>query len=365
MNAPVTNQPAQTATSTAAPAKPASVPPTAQSPQSPQTPTKPATPTTPVVAKSVVPTKPVQASLTPSASKAMNLAKPPPFKMSTPNTSVTKWLKMLVYARPGAGKTTLCMTAVDVPQMNDVLLINADKGDIVLEENTRIKNPQLLRDNIIECNDFKTAAMVHDFLKMHCKFRDEDNVKGLREYEAWLRGCKTEDIVEPKRFRTVIIDSLTELDIYCTYGLLGLTQENVLHGEASDIEVARFDEFRKNNQMVQMFSRAFRDLPIHVLSTSHEAYTEDEQRKKHYMPQLTGQLRTQITGFYDIVGYLTYKKEGEIITRQYWVQPVGPFHAKNRRSVFKDNFFKDPVMMDIMKGCQLLKPELPKENAAS
>lgn len=309
--------------------------------------------------------KPANAPLTPSGSKAMNLSKAPPFKMSAPNTAVTKWLKMLVYARPGAGKTTLCMSAVDVPEMNDVLLINADKGDLVLNDNDRIKNPHLLQDNIVECNDFKTAAMVHDFLKAHCLYRDTDRVDDLRRMEAWLRGCKPEDIDEPKRFKTVIIDSLTELDIYCTYGLLGLNQENVLHGEASEIEVARFDEFRKNNQMVQMFSRAFRDLPIHVLSTCHETYSEDEQRKKHYMPQLTGQLRTQVTGFYDIVGYLTYKKEGENILRQFWVQPVGPFHAKNRRSVFKDSFFKDPVMMDIMKGCKLLKPPAPEGDTAT
>lgn len=331
----------------------------------------PPKPTTPGLIKPAAPTapsttpKPAVAPLSPSGSKAVALKGTPPFKMQAPNTAVTKWLKLLVYARPGAGKTTLCMSAVDVPEMGDVLMINAEKGDQVLEDNDRIKRPDLLRDNIIPVNDFMTVAKIHEYLKSHCKFRDENNVEKLREYEAWLRGCDISDIDEPKRFKTVIIDSLTEIDIYCTYGLLGITQDKVLHGEAADIEVARFDEFRKNNQMVQMLMRAFRDLPIHVLATAHETYSEDEQRKKHYMPQLTGQLRTQVTGFFDIVGYLTFKKEGENITRYLGVQPVANFHAKNRRSVYKKDHFKDPTMKDIMEGCRLLKPELPQENTSA
>lgn len=324
------------------------------------------TPTKPATTIPSTPAKPAAAApLTPSGSKPVALKGAPPFKMSAPNTAVSKWLKLLVYARPGGGKTTLCASAVDVPEMNDVLFINADKGDLVITDNSRIKNPDLILPNIIECNDFMTVAKIHEYLKSHCKFRDENNVEKLREYEAWLRGCKPEDIDEPKRFRTVIIDSLTEVDIYCTYGLLGITQDKVLHGEAADIEVARFDEFRKNNQMVQMLMRAFRDLPIHVLATAHETYSEDEQRKKHYMPQLTGQLRTQVTGFFDIVGYLMFKKEGENITRYLGVQPVANFHAKNRRSVYKKDHFKDPVMMDIMRECQLLKPQLPTENTSA
>jgi hypothetical protein len=156
---------------------------------------------------------------------------------------------------------------------------------------------------------------------------------------------------------------MTEVDIYCTYGLLGLTQDKVLHGESSDIDVARFDEFRKNNQMVQMLCRAFRDLPIHVLAAAHEKYSEDELKKKTYMPALTGQLANQVPGFFDIVGWLTYVKEGDKLTRRMMVQPVGNFVAKNRRAVYKQDFFLDPTMQTIMSGCGLLKPELQVENA--
>jgi len=302
---------------------------------------------------SSTPAKPA-ANLSPSGTKPTVLKGAPPFTMGSPTTAVSKWLKLLVYSRPGGGKTTLCCTAVDIPDMRDVLFLNADKGDMVFFDNDRVKSPELLAQNMVNVSNFKTAAMIHDFLKGHCKHRDENNEAKLREQEAWLRGCSPEDIEQPKKFKTIIIDSLTELDIYCTYGLLGLTQDSVLHGEASEIEVARFDEFRKNNQMIQMLCRAFRDLPIHVLATATEAFTEDELRKKHYMPQLTGQLRTQVPGFFDIVGHLVAKQEGDKIDRKMWVQPVGNFVAKNRRSVYKANNFQDPYMLTIMRGCKLL-----------
>lgn len=303
-------------------------------------------------------------NLSPSGSKPNMLKGAPPFTLGAPKTEVSKWLKMLVYARPGGGKTTLLGSAVDIPQMRDVLYIDCEKGNLVISDNSRIKNPDLLLRNRIPVNDFKTVAMVHDFLKGHCLHRDNNDITKLKEQEAWLRGCDPSDIEEPSRFRTVLIDSMTEVDIYCTYGLLGLSQDKVLHGSADSIDVAKWDEFRKNNQSMQMLCRAFRDLPIHVLASAHEAYSEDEQRKKSYMPMLTGQLRRQVPGFFDIVGWLTFQREGDKITRRMMVQPTGPWEAKNRRSIYKDDHFKDPLMIDIMKGCKLLPDELQPESAS-
>lgn len=303
--------------------------------------------------------KPTTGALSPSGSKPNMIKTPPPFKMEKPSVALSRWLNMMVYGKPGSGKTTLLGTGADIPEMRDILYIDAERGNLTMEENPRIKNSQFLTDNRISVETFKEVAMVHDFLKAHCKHRDEGNVEKLRALEAQVRGCDPSEIEEPKQFRTVLMDSLTEIDIYCTYGLLGITQQNVLHGEASDIEVARFDEFRKNNQMVQMLCRAFRDLPIHFLASAGRVYAEDELRKRYYSPALTGQLKTQVPGFFDIVGYLDSAKVGDSIERRMYVKPVGNFEAKNRRSVFQGDFFKDPYMVDIMKGVGLLKPPAP------
>lgn len=302
----------------------------------------------------------VNANLTPSASKPQVIRTPPPFKMERPSTQVSRWLNLMVYGKPGSGKTTLIGTAVDIPEMRDILYVDAERGNLTIEENPRIKNPQFLIENRISVETFKEVAMVHDFLKAHCKHRDEGNIEKLRALEAQVRGCDPSEIDEPKQFRTVLIDSLTEIDIYCTYGLLGITQNKVLHGESSDIEVARFDEFRKNNQMVQMLCRAFRDLPIHFLATAGRVYAEDELRKRYYSPALTGQLKTQVPGFFDIVGYIDSQKVGDNLERRMYVKPVGNFEAKNRRSVFQKDYFEDPYMLTIMKGIGLLKPQAPK-----
>jgi len=305
----------------------------------------------------LTPSTPPTQALTPSASKPVVLKGPPPFSLERTSTAGSRWLKLMVYGMPGAGKTTLLGSAADVEDMRDILYVDCEKGFLAIEDNDRIKNPIFVAENRISCTKFKTAAQVHDFLKAHCKYRDENNIDKMREVEAWLRGCSIDEIEEPKRFRTVMIDSLTELDTYCTYDILGVTQEKVLDEAGGDIDVAGWPEFRKNNQMMQMLCRAFRDLPIHFIASAGRAYAEDEKKRRYYAPALTGALRTQIPGFFDIVGFMQIEKVGENHERRLYVKPVGStnFEAKNRRPVFKPDYFKDPVMADIMQGIGLLK----------
>jgi len=55
---------------------------------------------------------------------------------------------------------------------------------------------------------------------------------------------------------------------------------------------------------MQMMIRAFRDLPMHVFFVCAQQYTQDETKKMHYTPALTGKLAAQAQGFVDIVGFL-------------------------------------------------------------
>ena len=300
-------------------------------------------------------TKPATPTVSPTGSAPQKMAGTPPFSMSKPSTSEGRWLNLMCYAKPGVGKTTLIGTAADIDEMQDVLLIDAESGTLAIEENDRIKHPERIMENHIRVTEFKQVAKIHEYLKAHCKWRDENNEEMLRKIEAQIRGCQPSDIIKPKKYRTVLIDSLTEIDIYCTYGLLGINQNNVLHGESDDIEVARFDEFRKNNQMMQMLVRAFRDLPMHVLAACGAKYNQDELKKMFWTPALTGQLATQVPGFFDIVGFMQAAKNGDKVERRMYVKPVSNFEAKNRRSVFKADYFDDPTMTTIMKGIGLLK----------
>lgn len=295
------------------------------------------------------------AQVTPSASKPVAPLAAPPFRIGSGTSETSQWLKLLAYGKAGSGKTTLLGTAADIDEMQDILYLDLDKGALTMHDNPRIKNADRLLQNRILIDDFMTVSKVYDFLVAHCKARDSGNDAALRKMESILTGVPEAEIEKPKRFRTVLLDSLTELDVFCNYGILGVNRDKILKGELGNIEVAGWPEFRKNNYMMQMILRAFRDLPIHVLTCCQEQWAENEQKKRFYQPTLTGQLRTQVLGFFDVVGYMYYKQGGDKDERKMYVKPVGPFEAKNRRASYDKDFFDDPYLIDIMRGTKLLK----------
>jgi hypothetical protein len=300
-----------------------------------------------------------KAPLTPSGSAAQTVLAPPPFKLGG-KLDNTPFLKLLAYSRPGWGKTELLGSAADVPQMLDVLYVDCESGDTTIRDNPRIKNWEHLIANHVRVTSFKEVAQIHDWLKGHCAVRDKEGEqaeKVLREQEARLRGCEPSDIDRPMRFRTVIVDSLSEVNAMSNAELLGVSEAKVLAGNADEIEVSTWDEFRKNNQRIQMLVRAFRDLPMNILFAAGEQYKQDELKKFHYEPNVTGQLARQVQAFFDIVGYGSTYIQGDKKERRLYVQPIDKFDAKNRRSVFKADFFKDTEvnMTGIMKGTGLLK----------
>jgi hypothetical protein len=304
------------------------------------------------------PTTAKQSTVSPSSSAPAKVLSPPPFKLGM-TTGVGRYLKLLAYGKAGMGKTELLTSSADVPDMQDILFIDAEKGEMTVEGNPRIANWDSILQNRVHVTTFKQIAEVHGWLQQHCRVRDEPiserTTNILRVNEARLRGCAIEDIVEPRRFKTVIIDSLTEINAYSNYELLGIDQTKVLSGEADEVDVAGWDEFRKNNQRIQMLLRAFRDLPMHILVSCGAQYKQDEMKKMHWEPAITGQLASQIQGFFDIVGYMVVGKQGEKTEHRMYVQPTGSFAAKNRRSVFKGEFFINANMTMVMKETGLMK----------
>ncbi len=268
-----------------------------------------------------------------------------PFKIET-LTSKPQWLKFLVYGKHGNGKTTLAGSAADVKSMSDVLFIDCESGDMTLTDNSRIKNIDGI--DVITCSTFKQVAQIHEFLKIHCNARDKEDLETLKKLQSKFTGVPVEDIKRVKQYKTVVIDSLTELDQLCMYQQLGISLDTKID---ADIDVAQFAEFRKNNQMMQLLIRAYRDLPLHLLLVCSAQYVQDEQKRMHFTPNLTGKLSTQVQGFMDVVAYLTVGAiaEGQSeAARRLFIQPVGKFDAKNRRSQFKEAYIDNPTMETVM-----------------
>lgn len=304
--------------------------------------------------------KTVTAGSSTSTSPTMRPKKAPPFAIKKVTTRET-WMKMLFYAMHGVGKTTLAASAVDVPSMGDVIMISAESGNLSLLDNDRIKDLDKLET--IPVDSFDTVVKIYEFLTSHIQFRDLKGVASsltreqaddkMRAQEAWMKGCEPSDIVTPKRYMTVILDSLTEIEAYCMYKLLGA------HGEFSTamleedaIKTAEFKEYKQNNNMVNLLVRAFRDLDMHVIVLAGRAFEQDEMKKFLYSPQLTGKLRTQVQGYFDIVGYLVAgkAKEGEQPPRRLYVQPEGRWDAKCRFAGYKLGHFDDPTLSSMMKA---------------
>ncbi len=281
----------------------------------------------------------------------------PKFTISGPPKQGQRYIKFMVYGDFGCGKTTLAASAVDADFMGDVLFVDAESGEMTLDDNPRIKNAD--RIDRVRISNFEQVAHIREYLKAHCAARDRNDIEKLRALQAMVFGVDPADIADDqiRRYRCVILDSLSEINEYCMYQLLKLSTD--MHLDLDNMDVAEWPQFRKANQMMQLTIRAYRDLPMHLILVASSQFTQDETKRKMFAPNLTGKLAGQVQGFMDLVGYLVTGKADEkskIAPRRLYVQPVGNFAAKNRRSVYQQAYIDNPVMSDIM-GLLRLTPE--------
>lgn len=273
--------------------------------------------------------------------------KAPLFRIETV-TRKERYLKMLVYGVAGVGKTTLACSALDVSSMKDVIMINAEAGDLSVDTSKDLDS--------ITITDFRALGRINEYLKQHCKARDEGDEAFLRKSEATLRGTSEAKIKNPRQYRTVILDSLTEIEAYCFNQLLGITDSTRLDEETQSSE---WSEYKKNHTMILRVVRAFRDLPMHVIVICAEQYSQDETKKYKYSPDLTGKLSKKVQGFFDMVGYYVQGREGDSVQRRLYVMPsaAGRYDAKHRYQEFKDEHFTDPTIGKMLTKVGLLNKD--------
>ncbi|MNO74090.1 hypothetical protein D3C76_650750 [compost metagenome] len=284
-----------------------------------------------------------------------NLSHMIPMMGLRPIENVYNWMNALIYGAYGDGKTYLAGTAVLVPEMRDILYISLEGGEKTLREMIRLCkandiDPSCLM--VMPVQTYKQFAQSYETLKRHIAFRDSNNIAGLRMIECQLRGvemlerigwqpvssdpnkvatemtqaiqklsqdtAKLEELIPtPRKFKTVIIDSLTEAQKYCMYQILGIDPTT----QKLDVEPdsAEWKDWGSSREMIQFLVRRFRDLDIHSLFVSAVDEEQDAKKRIYYEPMLPGKLSKDVRGLVDIVGFIVKvpQEGGKVIRRLY------------------------------------------------
>ncbi len=270
-----------------------------------------------------------------------------PFQIES-GLHVQSYLKLLVYGESGVGKTKLVGTSLFVPEMQDVLLLNADVGELTLTSDPDFKS-DLDKFAAVRVKDWGQFARVYDYLKAHCAYRESDEEKLKELQDKYMPGSK-----RLYKFKTVIIDSITEVEAFSMNMAMGVQVDGALDEETP---TSNWDEIRQNRSNILRMARQFRDLPMNVLITAGRTMKEDEAKRTSFMPDLTGSLREKLPHYMDVVGYMVVgtRSEGDdkFVVRRLHIQPVGKWIAKCRFSALKGNFLDDPTIPNIMEGVGL------------
>jgi len=263
--------------------------------------------------------------------------RPSPFKIRPIGARDDTYFNGLIYGPPGVGKTLLCATAGDVPWMRDVLFIDVDNGTLTASEKEGI-------DVIPDITRFSTIARIQEFLRIHCRLRDNGEDEKLLELQT--RYGLPDDRI--RRYQTVVLDTITEAQKLVLYQLTGdVLGALKVDDEPESIQIQQWGQAEK---MVQNLVRELRNLPIHVLIVAHERIdTDRDGRPIRRLPALQGKMiPIHVQGLVDVVGYMTPSTiEGKFVRRLY-LQGRQNFHAKCRIPGLTADHIDNPSMKDLV-----------------
>lgn len=218
------------------------------------------------------------------------------------------YLKMLIYGKPGAGKTLFAAGAADHPELKDVLFINIEGG-------------------LLTINDKDVDAA-----EIGKNEAGENTNRTLEELESilWNILAKQKGF---EKYKTIVIDSVTELQ---ARSLEDVVAESVKKKPDRKVDEMTQNDYGKDSVRMRTLFRKLRDAPINLIVTALAKSVVDNPKAENakvieISPSLTAAVRESLMGYLDFVWYLYSDDKG---VRRLLTQEQGLFRAKTRHPGF-------------------------------
>lgn len=214
-------------------------------------------------------------------------------------------IKLLLYGRPGVGKTYLAAEANDHPALAPALFLNFEGGLMSV----------VGRGDI----DAVDISSISDLEQVYLTIRDGKN--------------------GTDRYKTIVIDSASEL--------YNKSLEEAIQGRTRNRSVDKIEigDYGKASYQVHRLFRAFRDLDRNIIATSHAKFTYGQNADARtdqpidVAPSFPEKLSQQLMGIFDWAWYqYTYDQKNDDgvneVRRAILTRDMGAYKAKTRGRAF-------------------------------
>lgn len=210
---------------------------------------------------------------------------------------ISPYLNILIYGQPGVGKTFFAGTAEDSELTSPTIFLDVEGGTTTLRKRKNL--------DVVRIRSTEELVATHKML-----LEQNDN-----------------------HYKTVVIDSLTELQKLDMHGIM---KELVSRRPDLDPDVPSQREWGKSIEHMRRITRAYRDLPMNTIFTCLVVIDKDDSGTVTYAPSLPGKLKMEISGFVDVVGYLTTATENDETVRRLQFAATKKVIAKDRTASLGD-----------------------------